>query len=61
VTRFAVLAFTAAIEGQDDMIARRYMSDVCADRFDDARAFMTKHDRRRRREVKMHGRDVRMA
>jgi hypothetical protein len=43
------------------MIARHDMSDICADGFDDPGAFVTEHDGRRRREVKMHGRDVRMA
>jgi hypothetical protein len=43
------------------MIARHDMSDICADGFDDPRAFVTEHDGRRRRKVKMHGRDVRMA
>src|ERR1700692_4274330 len=61
VPRLAVRAFAAAIERQYDMIARYHMGDICTDIFDDARTFVTEHDRRCRREVKMHGRDVRMA
>src|ERR1700719_2774554 len=57
----AVRAFAAAIERQYDMIARHHVGDICADTVDDARTFMTEHDRRRGREVKMHRRDVRMA
>ncbi len=60
VPRLAVRAFAAAIERQYDMIARYHMRNICADTVDDARAFVTEHHRRRRREVKMHGRDVRM-
>src|SRR5258708_27709772 len=60
VPRLAVRAFAAAIERQYDMIARYHMRNICADTVDDARAFVTEHHRRRRREGKMHGRDVRM-
>src|SRR5260370_34228272 len=61
VPRVAVRAFAAAVERQYDVIARYHMRNICADAVDDARTFVTEHDRRRRREVKMHGRDVGMA